>query len=118
MQTQMLIGGVWSDGTDRIPVYNPATGEEIATVAGGGPAEATAAVDAADAAQRSWAATAPRVRAEVLRACWESMVAHTDELATLITLEHGKPLADSKGEIAYAADSSAGTAKKRSASTG
>ena len=67
MQTQMLIGGSWSNGTEQIAVHNPATGEEIAVVAGGGPAEATAAVDAADAAQRLWAATAPRVRSEVLQ---------------------------------------------------
>lgn len=104
MQTQMLIGGTWSDGPDRVSVTNPATGDEIATVAAGGPAEATAAVAAADQAQRSWAQTAPRVRAEVLRSCWQTLVDHTDELATLITLEHGKPLADAKGEIAYAAE--------------
>ena len=60
MQTQMLIGGTWSDGTEQIAVHNPATGEQIATVAGGGPAEATAAVEAADRGQRPWAATAPR----------------------------------------------------------
>ena len=104
MQTQMLIGGTWSDGTEQIAVHNPATGEQIATVAGGGPVEATAAVEAADRAQRSWAATAPRVRAEILRSCWSTLIDHTDELATLITLEHGKPLADAKGEIAYAAE--------------
>ena len=104
MQTQMLIGGVWSDGPDRVSVTNPATGDEIATVAAGGPAEATAAVEAADRAQRSWALTAPRVRAEVLRSCWQTLIDHTDELAALITLEHGKPLADAKGEIAYAAE--------------
>ena len=50
MQTQMLIGGTWSDGTEQIAVHNPATGEQIATVAGGGPAEASAAVEAAEAA--------------------------------------------------------------------
>ncbi|MEM9203848.1 MAG: NAD-dependent succinate-semialdehyde dehydrogenase [Actinomycetota bacterium] len=104
MQTQMLIGGHWSNGPDRITVDNPATGEEIAVVAGGGPAEATAAVDAASKAQQSWAATAPRVRSEVLRSCWQMLLDHTDELATLITLEHGKPLADAKGEIGYAAE--------------
>ena len=104
MQTQMLIGGTWSDGTEQIAVHNPATGEQIAIVAGGGPAEASAAVEAADRAQRSWAATAPRVRAEILRSCWSTLIDHTDELATLITLEHGKPLADAKGEIAYAAE--------------
>lgn len=104
MQTQMLIGGTWSDGPDRVSVTNPATGEELAEVAAGGPAEATAAVDAADRAQRGWAATAPRVRSEILRSCFQTLIEHTDELGTLITLEHGKPLADAKGEIAYAAE--------------
>ena len=104
MQSQMLIDGTWSEGPDRLAVTNPATGEEIAQVAAGGPAEATAAVDAAARAQRGWAATAPRVRSEILRACFQTLIEHTDELGTLITLEHGKPLADAKGEIAYAAE--------------
>lgn len=106
MQTQMLIGGKWLDGSDsnRIEVFNPANGEVIAEVAAGTPADATAAVDAADLAQRSWAATAPRVRSEVLRNCWQTLLDHTDELAGLITAEHGKPTADAKGEIAYAAE--------------
>jgi succinate-semialdehyde dehydrogenase/glutarate-semialdehyde dehydrogenase len=104
MQTQMLIGGVWSNGTERFPVLNPANGEEIAVVESGGPEEAHAAVAAADQAQQLWAKTAPRVRAEVLRACWENLLAHADELAHLITLEHGKPLADALGEITYAAE--------------
>ena len=106
MQTQMLIGGKWLDGSgsNRIEVLNPANGEVIAEVAAGTPADATAAVDAADLAQRSWAATAPRVRSEVLRNCWQTLINHTDELAGLITAEHGKPMADAKGEIAYAAE--------------
>jgi len=106
MQTQMLIGGEWRDGSDgdRVPVLNPATGEVIAEVSAGTPADAVAAVEAADLAQRSWAATAPRVRSEVLRSCFEILVDHTDEIARLITTEHGKPLADAKGEVAYAAE--------------
>lgn len=106
MQTQLLIGGTWRDGSDgeRISVRNPATGDEIASVAAGSPADASAACDAAAAAQRSWAATAPRERAEILRACWQKLVDHTDELAKLIVLEHGKPLADARGEVAYAAE--------------
>ena len=106
MRNQLLIGGRWIDGTtgERFAVLDPATGGEITTVAAGGPADATAACDAAAEAQRRWAATAPRVRSEVLRACWQTMVDHTDELARLITLEHGKPLVDSTGEVAYAAE--------------
>ena len=104
--TDLLIGGRWLPGTggQRIPVLDPATGDELATVAAGTPADAVSACDAATEAQRLWATTAPRVRAEVLRACWQTMVDHTDELGELITREHGKPLADAKGEVAYAAE--------------
>ena len=106
MRDQMLIDGEWLDGTDgeRIAVIDPASGDEITTVAGGTPADATAAVDAAAAAQGPWAAAAPRERAEVLRSCWVTLLDHADELAGLITREHGKPLADARGEIAYAAE--------------
>ncbi len=106
MQTQLLIGGEWRDGADggRIDVENPATEEVVARVAAGTPADATAACDAAAAAQPGWATTAPRERGEVLRACWQTLVGHTDELAALITTEHGKPLADSRAEVAYAAE--------------
>ncbi len=106
MPDQILIGGAWRDGADgdRIPVIDPATGAELTTVAAGTPADATAAVDAAAAAQPGWAATPPRERAEVLRACWSTLVAHGDELAELITREHGKPLVDARGEVAYAAE--------------
>jgi succinate-semialdehyde dehydrogenase / glutarate-semialdehyde dehydrogenase len=106
MQTQLLIGGQWQDGSgnERIDVENPATEAVVTTVAVGTPADATAACDAAAAAQPGWAATAPRARGEILRACWQTLVDHTDELANLITLEHGKPLADSKAEVAYSAE--------------
>ncbi len=106
MQTNLLIGGTWREGSngDRIGVVDPATGEEFTTVAAGTAADATAACEAAAAAQKGWAATAPRVRSEVLRAAWQLMMDHQDELAALITREHGKPLADSKGEVAYAAE--------------
>ncbi|NNE74547.1 MAG: NAD-dependent succinate-semialdehyde dehydrogenase [Acidimicrobiales bacterium] len=106
MSEQILIGGQWRDGADgeRISVADPATSDEITTVAAGTPADATAAVDAAAAAQPGWAATAPRERAEVLRACWSTLLDHQDELAELITGEHGKPLADARGEVAYAAE--------------
>ena len=106
MREQLLIGGEWRDGTDggRLAVLDPATGEEITSVADGTPADAVAAVDAADVAQRGWAEVAPRERAEILRACWSTLLDHGDELAELITREHGKPLADARGEIAYAAE--------------
>jgi succinate-semialdehyde dehydrogenase/glutarate-semialdehyde dehydrogenase len=106
MQNQMLIGGEWRDGSssERFDVENPATEEVIASVAAGSPGDATAACEAAAIAQVAWAATAPRQRAEILRAGWQKLVDHTDELARLITLEHGKPLADARGEVAYAAE--------------
>jgi len=106
VQTNLLIGGRWADGSEneRITVLDPATGEPITDVAAGTPGDASRAVDVAAAAQPGWAATAPRVRSEVLRAGWQTMVDHTDELAELIVREHGKPLADAKGEVAYAAE--------------
>ena len=106
MKTQMLIGGEWIDGSDgdRIDVVDPANGQVIESVAAGTPADANRAVDVAAAAQKSWAQTAPRVRSEILRAAWQAMIDHADELADLITAEHGKPTADAKGEVAYAAE--------------
>ncbi len=106
MSTALLIGGRRREGSDgaRIAVLDPATGVAITDVAVGTPADATAACDAAAAAQPGWAATPPRVRSEILRAAWQSLVEHTAELAELITREHGKPLADATAEIAYAAE--------------
>jgi succinate-semialdehyde dehydrogenase/glutarate-semialdehyde dehydrogenase len=106
MRSELLIGGVWRQGSNdgRIAVLDPATDETVAEIADGTPADAIAACDAAEAAQPAWAATAPRVRSEILRSCWQIMVDHTDELASLIVREHGKPMADAKGEIAYAAE--------------
>lgn len=106
MRTQLWIDGSWRDGElgNTIPVLNPADGTEITAIADGTPADAVAAVQAADVAQREWAQTAPRVRAEVLRSCWSTLIDHADELAELITAEHGKPLADARGEITYAAE--------------
>lgn len=106
VKTDLLIGGAWRAGADseRITVVDPATGGKIADVAAGSPADAVAAVDAAHAAQAGWAATAPRVRSEVLRNCWQVLVEHTEELADLIVAENGKPRSDAAGEVAYAAE--------------
>ncbi len=106
MRSELLIGGVWRQGSDdgRIAVLDPATDEQFAEVADGTPADAIAACDAAEAAQVKWAATAPRVRSEILRNCWHTLIDHTDELASLIVREHGKPMVDAKGEIVYAAE--------------
>jgi succinate-semialdehyde dehydrogenase/glutarate-semialdehyde dehydrogenase len=106
MRSELLIGGTWRQGSEdgRISVIDPATDEAVAEVADGTPADAVAACDAAESAQVKWAATAPRERSEILRNCWKIMVDHTDELASLIVREHGKPLADARGEIIYSAE--------------
>ncbi len=106
MQTNLVIGGdrrAGADG-DTVDVLNPATGETVATVAAGSVSDMRDACDAAAAAQPAWAATAPRVRAELLRSCYQVMVDNADLLADLIVAEHGKPKADALGEIAYAAE--------------
>jgi succinate-semialdehyde dehydrogenase/glutarate-semialdehyde dehydrogenase len=106
MQTQLFIAGQWREGSanETIAVTDPATGEHIADVASATPADATAACQAAHEAQTAWAATAPRERAEVLRRCWELMMANQQELAELIVREQGKPMTDALGEVAYAAE--------------
>ena len=104
LPTGLLIGGEWHTGPDRFPVENPASEEILAEVVAGTPADAAAACDAAALAQPAWAAAPPRARGEVLRACWETLIWHVDELAELITLESGKPLADSRAEVVYAAE--------------
>ncbi len=85
-------------------VENPATGEPIGEVATFTVDEIPGIVSAADAAQKQWAKTPPRERAEVLRACWAAMLANQDDLAATITGENGKPLRDSLGEVTYAAE--------------
>jgi len=104
--TGILIGGEWREGSarGRVSVDDPATGLELATVADATAADATAALDAAVAAQRGWAATPPRVRGEILRRAFELMIERQEDLALLMTLEMGKPLAESRSEVAYAAD--------------
>ncbi|MGH3345889.1 MAG: NAD-dependent succinate-semialdehyde dehydrogenase [Nocardioides sp.] len=92
-----------SDG-GRFDVLDPATGEALTSVADGTVHDALACVDAADAAAASWAATAPRERAEILRRAFELMTARADEIAHLISLENGKALPDARGETAYAAE--------------
>ncbi|GAA2655368.1 NAD-dependent succinate-semialdehyde dehydrogenase [Streptomyces vastus] len=104
--TQLFIGGAWVDAADgaTLPVDDPATGEIIAHVADAGPKDARLAEDAAVAAQEGWARTAPRARSEILRRAYEIIIDRTDELAHLMTAEMGKPLAEARGEVAYAAE--------------
>jgi len=106
MRDQLLVNGKWIDSSSgaRNPVINPATGEEIASVAAGTNADAYDAVEIASVAQKGWAKVAPREKGEILRNCWQILIDHTDELSELITAENGKPLADSRGEVAYSAE--------------
>jgi succinate-semialdehyde dehydrogenase/glutarate-semialdehyde dehydrogenase len=106
VETELFIGGKWVPASSgkRFDVLDPATGDVVETVADGDVSDAIAAVDAAAAAGPAWAATAPRVRGEVLRRAWELMTERADELAKLVSLENGKALVDAKGEVTYAAE--------------
>src|SRR3954471_5573138 len=103
---QLFIGGEWRDagGGATLDVEDPSTGEAIASVADATPEDAKAALDAACAVQEEWAVHPPRERGEILRRAFEAMSAHADDLALVMTLEMGKPLAESKAEITYAAE--------------
>jgi succinate-semialdehyde dehydrogenase/glutarate-semialdehyde dehydrogenase len=104
--TALWIAGEWRESAlgRRFAVEDPATGEVLAQVADGDVADALAAMDAAVAAQASWAATAPRTRSEILSRAYAAMIADEERLATLMTLEMGKALAESRGEVRYAAE--------------
>ncbi|MFD5568554.1 NAD-dependent succinate-semialdehyde dehydrogenase [Streptomyces cadmiisoli] len=103
---QLLIAGTWQDAADggTLPVGDPATGEILCRVADAGPKDARLAEDAAVAAQSQWGGTAPRARGEILRRAYEIVLSRVDELALLMTSEMGKPLAEARGEVTYAAE--------------
>ncbi len=104
--TQLYIGGEWRDaaGGETLAVEDPSTGETLVEVADATADDAVAALDACVAVQDEWAQHPPRERGEILRRVFEAMAERSDELALLMTLEMGKPLAESKAEIAYAAE--------------
>jgi succinate-semialdehyde dehydrogenase / glutarate-semialdehyde dehydrogenase len=106
METELFIGGKWvpAGSGERFEVLDPATGDTLARVADGGVEDAIAAVNAAEQAAAGWAATAPRVRSEVLRRAFELMTERAADLAKLISLENGKALLDARGEVTYAAE--------------
>jgi succinate-semialdehyde dehydrogenase/glutarate-semialdehyde dehydrogenase len=104
MRTQLFINGEWVDGSTTAPVYDPSDLSVIAEVSLAGEKECEAALAAADAASASWAATAPRVRSEILRKAFEIMISEADYIAELISKENGKALPDAKGEVIYAAE--------------
>jgi len=102
----LYIGGAWrpAAGGATFGVEDPSTGAQLCEVADASPADGVAALDAAVAAQPGWGATAPRERGEILRRAYELLISRQEDLALLMTLEMGKPLAESRGEIAYAAE--------------
>src|SRR5580693_20352 len=102
----LYIGGEWraATGGGTLPVEDPATGETLVEVADAQVGDALAALTAAADQQAEWGASAPRDRGEILRGAYEAIVAQTDELALLMTLEMGKALAESRAEIGYAAE--------------
>jgi succinate-semialdehyde dehydrogenase / glutarate-semialdehyde dehydrogenase len=105
LRMQAYIGGKWENaaGGATHEVANPATHEKLGTVPDMGAAETRRAIEAAEAAFPAWAAKTAKERAVILRRWYDLMMANQEDLAILMTAEQGKPLAESKGEIAYAA---------------
>ncbi|WP_368642140.1 NAD-dependent succinate-semialdehyde dehydrogenase [Castellaniella ginsengisoli] len=105
LRQQCYINGQWRDasGGRTDPVRNPATGEILGTVPVMGAAEAREAIEAAQAAWSGWRALTAQRRAEILRAWYQLMLDHAEDLACIMTAEQGKPLAESRGEVAYGA---------------
>jgi succinate-semialdehyde dehydrogenase / glutarate-semialdehyde dehydrogenase len=106
VEKRLFIDGKWVDAADggTFDVIDPATGATLCSVADATPADGRAALDAAVAAQPAFSATSPRERADMLTRAFELLHERIDDLALLMTLEMGKPLAEARGEIAYAAE--------------
>lgn len=104
--TKLFIGGAWREAEDgrTVVVEDPATGRNLTEVADASVADGRAALDAAVAAQPMWQRTAPRERAEILRRAFEAVNVRAEDLALLMTLEMGKPLAEARGEVSYGAE--------------
>ncbi len=105
LRQQCYVDGRWADADSgaTIPVVNPANGALLGTIPRMGAAETRRAIEAADRAWRGWRAKTGKERAAVLRKWFDLMMAHQDDLAVIMTAEQGKPLAEAKGEIVYAA---------------
>ena len=101
--TQLFINGKWVDSSssETFDVENPATGEVIATVASATGDDAIKALDAASDVQYEWSHTSSRERSSILKKAFDLVQENSEELATLMTLEMGKPLAESRGEVTY-----------------
>ena len=99
----LFIGGRWRPAEDgaTLSVADPSSGETVKTIASATVADGTAALDAASEAFPAWAATPPRERAEILRRAFDLLQERKEDVALLMTIEMGKPLAESRGEVAY-----------------
>ena len=106
LKTGLFIDGTWRDASsgETFEVEDPATGRLLTTVADATPEDGMAALAAATEAQKSWGASAPRERAEILRRAFEVVTARADDFALLMTMEMGKPLAEAHGEVTYGAE--------------
>src|SRR6266567_7920421 len=106
VKKQLFIGGEWIDATEArtLPVEDPATGETLCEVADATPEDADAALQAAHEAFQDFRSMAPRERGDILRRAYDLIMERQDDLALLMTLEMGKPVAESKAEIVYAAN--------------
>ncbi|OOP64043.1 NAD-dependent succinate-semialdehyde dehydrogenase [Arthrobacter sp. SRS-W-1-2016] len=104
--TGLLINGQWLPAASgkTFDVEDPSTGKVLVSISDAGVEDGAAAMDAASAAQASWARTAPRERGEILRRAFELVTARAEDFALLMTLEMGKPLAEARGEVAYGAE--------------
>ena len=102
----LFIGGEWrpAEGDRRLDVIDPADGSVLTDVADASTSDAAAALDAAAGAQAEWAATAPRVRSEILRTAFEILTDRAADFAELMSLEMGQTVAEAKGEVAYGAE--------------
>ena len=103
LKTDGLINGQWVAGSSRFDVNDPATGLKLADVANLGPADAEAAIAAANAAWGPWKTKTAKERSIILRKWYDLLMAHQDDLGRIMTAEQGKPLPEAKGEVAYGA---------------
>jgi succinate-semialdehyde dehydrogenase/glutarate-semialdehyde dehydrogenase len=103
LKTDALINGQWVAGSARFDVLDPATGLKLADVANLGPADAEAAIAAADSAWAGWKNKTAKERSTILRKWYDLLMANQDDLGRLMTAEQGKPFAEAKGEVAYGA---------------
>jgi succinate-semialdehyde dehydrogenase / glutarate-semialdehyde dehydrogenase len=103
LRSQAYVNGAWADAGSTFEVRNPADGATIATVPNMGAAETHIAIDAASKAFPAWSAKTGKERAAILRAWFDLILAHADDLAAIMTAEQGKPLVEAKGEVQYGA---------------